>query len=243
MFCSKCGKEMNDDATFCSGCGASLHNIVKEKSNAKGIVSLVLGIIGVFAWIIPIIGLPIGVIALIFGILGIKNSKGMSIAGIVLSAICIVLTIINASIGAYQGYHGVAWFQQGQEDTTKGEESTLYEEQKNEDECVITFRDDDGNVLMTGGIKPYESHYEVVTNSTTGGKEYVITFYFTDEASKQFAKITEEHIGEVIGIYMNEEMIYSPRVMSVITGGSCQITGVKTIEECRELIDKLDKCK
>ena len=64
------------------------------------------------AWIIPIIGLPVGIVALVLGILGIKkSSKGMSIAGIVLGVICLVLTIINSAIGAYQGYHGEAWFQ------------------------------------------------------------------------------------------------------------------------------------
>lgn len=35
------------------------------------------------------------------------------LAGIVLGIICLVLTIINSAIGAYQGYHGEAWFQKG----------------------------------------------------------------------------------------------------------------------------------
>lgn len=94
------------------------------------IISLVFGIVGLLAWIIPIIGLPVGVVALVLGILGIKKSnKGMSIAGIVLGVICLVLTIINGAIGAYQGYHGDAWFQKGSattEENTKQE--YLYEE-------------------------------------------------------------------------------------------------------------------
>lgn len=36
------------------------------------------------------------------------------LTGIVLGIICLVLTIINSAIGAYQGYHGEAWFQKVQ---------------------------------------------------------------------------------------------------------------------------------
>ena len=120
VYCSKCGKQMDDSATFCSGCGAPLQNqinyavpdINKVRKPGFGVVALVLGIVGVLAWIIPIIGLPVGTIALVFGIIGLKkSSKGMSIVGIVLGIICLVLTIINSAIGAYQGYHGEAWFQ------------------------------------------------------------------------------------------------------------------------------------
>ena len=64
---------------------------------------------------------------------------------------------------------------------------------------------------------------------------------FTDEASKEFAKITEENIGEQIGIYLNEEMIANPTVMSAITGGSCNVQ-VSTYEEAQKLADALEKC-
>jgi hypothetical protein len=47
-------------------------------------------------------------IGLIMGIQGYNrsNAKGMAMAGIVLSIICLVLTIINSSIGAYMGSQG-----------------------------------------------------------------------------------------------------------------------------------------
>lgn len=93
MYCSKCGKQMDDSSTFCSGCGAPLQNqinyavpdINKSRKPGFGVAALVLGIVGVLAWIIPIIGLPVGIIALVLGIIGLKkSSKGMSIVGIVL---------------------------------------------------------------------------------------------------------------------------------------------------------------
>lgn len=245
-YCSKCGKLMEDGATFCSGCGSPLQhqninttsNVDKSSNIGLAIISLVFGIVGLLAWIIPIIGLPVGVVALVLGILGIKKSnKGMSIAGIVLGVICLVITIINGAIGAYQGYHGDAWFQKGSattEENTKQE--YLYEEQEPN---IFTLRDSDGNILMTGGIS--SAGISTVENGT-GVKEYVVEIMFDKDASEEFARITEDNIGKQIGIYINDEMISNPTVMSVITGGSCQVL-VNTYEEAQNLADILEKCE
>ncbi len=73
----------------------------------KPVTALVLGIIGMIAWIIPIIGLPIQITGLVFGIKARNSSKkGIAIAAIVLCIIGLVLTIINGSIGAYLGATG-----------------------------------------------------------------------------------------------------------------------------------------
>ena len=75
--------------------------------NGRATTGLVLGIIGLVAWFIPIIGTPITIIGLVFGIKGLKSLKrGVAIAGIVLSSIGLFATIVNASIGAYQGATG-----------------------------------------------------------------------------------------------------------------------------------------
>src|SRR3989344_6895948 len=51
--------------------------------NGKATAGLVLGIIGLIAWFLPIIGAPITIIGLIFGIKGLKSLKrGVAIAGI-----------------------------------------------------------------------------------------------------------------------------------------------------------------
>jgi len=73
----------------------------------KATISLILGIIGMIFWIIPIIGLPVQIIGLIKGIKSMKSEKrSRAIAGITLCIIGIVLSIINASIGAYMGVTG-----------------------------------------------------------------------------------------------------------------------------------------
>ena len=78
-----------------------------ETKSDKSIAALVLGIIGLIACIIPIIGMPITIVGLVLGIKS-RNSKnrGLAIAGIVLCIIGLLVTVINASIGVYKGATG-----------------------------------------------------------------------------------------------------------------------------------------
>ena len=241
MFCPRCGKAVDDGATFCSGCGNPLQPVNKEMKNDKslglGIAALVLGIVGILAWIIPIIGLPVGVVALILGIMGLKKSnKGMSIAGIVLGIICLVLTIINGAIGAYQGFHGTAWFQQNNtvSEETKPEE-VLFEPQE---EYVLTFRSADGTILMTNGV---EATGISTIASADGSESFAVEIMFDKDATKTFAKITEENIGESIAIYLNDDLIANPRVMTAITDGRCNIN-VSSYEDAQRISDALNSC-
>lgn len=65
-------------------------------------ISLTLGIVGLIAWIIPIIWLPIQVTGLVYWIKSISsNKKAMASAGVTLCIVWLVLTTANASIGAY----------------------------------------------------------------------------------------------------------------------------------------------
>ena len=112
-----------------------------NNSTGKATTGFVLGIIGMFAWFIPILGLPITTVGLIASIKGMKSSRyGIAVAGLTLSIVglerfqvavaglarvpprslatsatdnrytsdgtALVLTIINASIGAYRGGTG-----------------------------------------------------------------------------------------------------------------------------------------
>ncbi|NBQ40842.1 MAG: hypothetical protein EBU34_13980 [Alphaproteobacteria bacterium] len=78
-----------------------------QAGGGKAVTSLVLGIVGMLAWLLPIIGLPVTITGLVFGVRSLNSAnKGMAIAGLTLSIIGIVLSIINASIGAYMGATG-----------------------------------------------------------------------------------------------------------------------------------------
>jgi hypothetical protein len=71
------------------------------------IAALVLGITGLMAWFIPLFGFPITIVGLILGVLGQKREKkGIALAGMILSIIGLVATIINSAIGAYMGATG-----------------------------------------------------------------------------------------------------------------------------------------
>jgi hypothetical protein len=76
----------------------------------KSYVSQILRVIGLVAWIIPIIGAPISIIGLIFGIKSYSGkNRSYAVAGIVLCIIGLLATIINGSIGAYKGATGQLW--------------------------------------------------------------------------------------------------------------------------------------
>ena len=68
---------------------------------------MVLGLVGIVAWLLPIIGLPVTITGLVFGIRA-RNSAGRSkaIAGIVLCSIFLTASVVNAAIGAYMGATG-----------------------------------------------------------------------------------------------------------------------------------------
>lgn len=65
------------------------------------IASLVLGIVGFVAWCLPLVGYPVTITGLVLGIVAKnKGAKGMAVAGIILSSITLVLTLINSVLGA-----------------------------------------------------------------------------------------------------------------------------------------------
>jgi len=104
LFCGKCG---NRSAPQTSQLNTQAYQTIQSQTvdqKGKAVASMVLGCIGMIAWFLPIIGLPIQIVGIVLGVKGKKSSKsGIAVAGLVLSIIGLVLTIANASIGAYQG--------------------------------------------------------------------------------------------------------------------------------------------
>lgn len=123
IVCQQCGATLTVpehllyQAVRCGHCGSvnlaspaqTLSPVVRQQAGVGGCVaSMVLGIIGLIAWCLPLIGFPINLVGLILGLVNVKNpeGRGMAIAGIVTSSIGLVLTIINAMLGAvmFQGW-------------------------------------------------------------------------------------------------------------------------------------------
>lgn len=67
----------------------------------------VLGLINLITWFIPIVGLPLSIWGLVASIKAQRRGVGgKAIAGLVLNIIALVLTVVNAAIGAYLGATG-----------------------------------------------------------------------------------------------------------------------------------------
>ena len=94
MFCTNCGKEINDNAAICPYCGVVANKNALSNTNSSN-QSNTLAIVGfIFSFFIAIVGL-------ICSIIGFKrapefggNGKGLALAGIIISSLSIILTII-----------------------------------------------------------------------------------------------------------------------------------------------------
>ena len=72
----------------------------EERLEKKGSTALTIGIVAMIAWLLPIVGLPVAVTGLVFGSQGARaQENGKAIAGIVLSAVGLMLTIGNSILG------------------------------------------------------------------------------------------------------------------------------------------------
>jgi preprotein translocase subunit SecD len=67
-----------------------------------------------------------------------------------------------------------------------------------------------------------------------------VSLAFNNEGSELFAQITRENIGKSIAIYLDGEIISAPVVQQEITAGEAVITGDFTLDEARELAQRLN---
>lgn len=108
MFCSKCGKEIADEAVICTNCGCMVKNAnvkavtpspIKTTAEKSPKVSLILGIVGIVtSWLLAIAGHIASIIGIVFGIKEYKETGKMT--GLVLSLIGEVCSIFSSIIGA-----------------------------------------------------------------------------------------------------------------------------------------------
>lgn len=100
MFCTKCGRVVDNNAKFCINCGNNLvnienvNNLESTKKNGLATASMIIGIISlIFSFILNIFIFPLAIIGLILGIVN-KNKCGQKIAGIVLNIVSMIISII-----------------------------------------------------------------------------------------------------------------------------------------------------
>ena len=102
-FCTKCGKQIMDQAIVCPGCGCLVEKnstvFAPSANESKTQASLILGIVGiVFAWIFALIGHITSIVGIVIGIKEYKKTD--KITGLVLSIVGEVCSIFSSIIGA-----------------------------------------------------------------------------------------------------------------------------------------------
>ena len=79
----------------------------------------------------------------------------------------------------------------------------------------------------------------VDTSKSTQG-EYVVQLELNSEGAQTFADITSQYLNQQISIYMDETMLSSPTVQSVISDGHAQITGNFDAESATKLANQIN---
>lgn len=76
-----------------------------HKTSGKSIASFILGLVGLIAWLLPLFGYPVTIVGIVLGCMARKTEKnGLNLAGIILSIITLVLTLINSILGVILVY-------------------------------------------------------------------------------------------------------------------------------------------
>jgi protein-export membrane protein SecD len=78
------------------------------------------------------------------------------------------------------------------------------------------------------------------SNSGTLSNEPIVSIVFNSEGADLFAKITSEHTGENLAIFLDGDLISAPRINETINGGKAIISGGFTPEEARSLAQNLN---
>lgn len=75
-----------------------------ETSHGTATLALIFGGIGLIAWLLPIVGLPVAIVALVFAIKSLKRGQKYAKLALGLAIASLIATLVNAGVGAYMGY-------------------------------------------------------------------------------------------------------------------------------------------
>ena len=96
---------------------------------------------------------------------------------------------------------------------------------------------------VTGLTGRYLSRAELVFGNGSQGSlsnEPIVSIVFNDEGAKLFETITRENTGELLAIFLDGELVSSPRINEAISGGKAVISGNFTPDEARTLVRNLN---
>jgi len=98
----------------------------------------------------------------------------------------------------------------------------------------LEFRDPYGNVILTGA--DLEDSYASINQGAPAAKQNEVVLKFTNEGAEKFFNATATFVGQIIYIYLDNEVISQPTVDEPIAGGTASISGgFATFEEASNL--------
>ena len=95
-----------------------------------------------------------------------------------------------------------------------------------------------GEVILEGSDL-LEAARTMYQDTSTGGYRYAVSFKLSPEGSEKFAAATQENLGGVISIWMDDTLISAPTVQSVISAGEGMIEGDFTADEALALAQQI----
>lgn len=98
MYCKYCGKEIDDRAVICPGCGIPVYNKPAPKPNVLAIVGFVL------SFLLPIAGLVCSILGRNKANSPNGEGQGMALAGIVISIVMLSLELIATILSIALGF-------------------------------------------------------------------------------------------------------------------------------------------
>lgn len=103
--------------------------------------------------------------------------------------------------------------------------------------ALLEFKDSQGNTVITGAN--LVSAQAVYQDDEFGRKMPMVSLEFDREGTLAFAALTASHLGQVVPIYLDGEVISAPKVNTPITEGRAVITGSADIQEAARLANLL----
>jgi len=104
-----------------------------------------------------------------------------------------------------------------------------------EEEMIILTKEPFSPTTLTGRyLKGAELQFDQQTYQAQ------VSLEFDSEGSKLFEDLTRKNISKRIAIYLDGEVVSAPTVQEAISGGKAQITGNFSMEEAKELVQRLN---
>lgn len=134
------------------------------------------------------------------------------------------------------------------EEKDKSEQEEIFKKQeelkKKIDEGAALTEEEQAEMLRDPYFKPTDLTGRYLKKAILGFDSQTyqteVNLQFNDEGAKIFEELTKRNIGKRLAIYLDGVPISAPVVQGEISGGNAQITGQFSVDEAKELVNRLN---